>query len=154
MKYDPFTLRIALDNKGSAKGELYLDDGETFSHQSGQFVWRGFSAESKNGAISVLSQNFAKAKPSEAVDGVALAKYDNANEFAQSVGDVRVEKIVVLGLKSKPVSVVKKSDGVKLEWTFTPGVDAAGKKEGQASELVVKDPGAKVTADWEITVTL
>lgn len=30
MKLDPFTLRIALDKKGSAQGELYLDDGETF----------------------------------------------------------------------------------------------------------------------------
>ncbi|KAG2741021.1 glycoside hydrolase family 31 protein [Suillus brevipes Sb2] len=30
MKHDPFTLHVALDTSGNARGELYLDDGETY----------------------------------------------------------------------------------------------------------------------------
>src|SRR3954453_8534082 len=44
MRHDPFTLRIALDKNGKARGELYLDDGETFAHWDGEIVWREFTA--------------------------------------------------------------------------------------------------------------
>lgn len=155
MKHDPFTLRIALDTKGTARGELYLDDGETFSHQQGQFVWREFSAEARgsSGGLSMASRDLGAQKPGEAVDGgVALRAYDGRNEFARSVGDVRVEKVVVLGLRSTPASVSRRSDGKKLEWTFGAGLDAAAKKEGGASVLVIKDPGVKITDDWEIVI--
>jgi hypothetical protein len=36
MKNDPFTLRVALDGQESARGELYLDDGD--------ILWREFLA--------------------------------------------------------------------------------------------------------------
>ncbi|KAI0657708.1 alpha-glucosidase [Cubamyces menziesii] len=154
MKRDPFTLRVALDKDGHARGELYLDDGETYSHETGQFVWREFVAEKpakKSKGVKISNKNLGAQKPTEAVDHVALATYDSANDFAKSIADVRVEKIVVLGLPTKPSSVT--ADGGKaLQWSYTPGVAASDSKEGTASILVIKDPKLNVTGDWNIEV--
>lgn len=44
MSDDPFTLLIALDKNGSAKGRLYFDDGITYNYnKTNQFVYREFS---------------------------------------------------------------------------------------------------------------
>lgn len=153
MKFDPFTLRVALSKEGSARGELYLDDGETFSHQEGQFVWREFAAEKpskKSKGVTIKSRDLGAQKPGEAVDHVALATYDSGNEYAKRIASVRVEKVVVLGLAGKPTRV--SVGGKELQWSFTPGVAASEKSEGAASELVIKDPKLPVAADWEILV--
>lgn len=156
MKLDPFTLRVALDNKGSARGELYLDDGETFAHEKGQIVWREFVAqkpEKKAKTLRISSLDLAKTKPSQAVDGIALTNISPSNDFAKSIVSVRVEKLVVLGLNSKP-KTVKVEGGKELEFEYTAGVPAAGKKEGTASILVVKDPGVSISKDWAIAVEI
>jgi alpha 1,3-glucosidase len=156
MKLDPFTLRVALDKKGSAHGELYLDDGETFSHQDGQIVWRKFVAEKpdkKAKALRISSHDLAKEKPSEAVDGVALKSFSPFNKFAQSIESVRVERIAILGLSSKPKSV-KVEGGQELEFAYDAGVAAGGKKEGDASVLIIKDPGVAVSNDWAIVIDI
>jgi mannosyl-oligosaccharide alpha-1,3-glucosidase len=153
MRNDPFTLRVALSKAGSARGELYLDDGVTYSHENGNFVWREFVAEksAKGKTIRILSKDLGAAKPSEAVDGVALAKFNPANEYVKSIKQVRVEKIVVVGLAAKPTSV-RVENGEKLVWSYTPGVDATEKKEGIASILAIKDPKVLVTRDWAIVI--
>ena len=156
MKLDPFTLRVALDNKGAARGELYLDDGVTYAHEKGEIVWREFIAgksEKKAKILRISSHDLAKRNPAEAVDGVALTNISPTNEFAKSIEKVRVEKIVVLGLNSKPKTVaVEGAQG--LEFTYTAGVPAAGKKEGTPSVLVIKDPSVAISKDWEITVEI
>ncbi|KAF5375520.1 hypothetical protein D9615_009169 [Tricholomella constricta] len=154
MKQDPFTLRVALSKAGTARGELYLDDGETYSHREGQFVWREFVAEKpakKSRAIRLSSKDLGSARPAEAVDGVVLKAFDPANAFAKSIADVRVEKVVVVGLKAKPTAV-RIEGGAKLVWDFTAGVAAADKKEGTASLLVIKDPKALIAQDWAIII--
>uniref|UniRef100_A0A3P8YJ94 Neutral alpha-glucosidase AB n=1 Tax=Esox lucius TaxID=8010 RepID=A0A3P8YJ94_ESOLU len=41
MENDPFTLYVALDPQGNAEGELYVDDGHTFKHETDrQFIHR------------------------------------------------------------------------------------------------------------------
>lgn len=40
MTNDPFTLIIALDDKGQAEGDLYLDDGHSFAYLGGQYLHR------------------------------------------------------------------------------------------------------------------
>lgn len=156
MKRDPFTLRVALDKTGYARGELYLDDGETFSHLEGNIVWREFVAEKtakKSKTIKISSSDLVSKNPDAAVDGVSLTKYDPLNAFAKSVEGVRVEKIVLLGLTSKPVGV-KVEGGDDLVSEFVSGVAAEGKKEGEASVLIIKDPGVFVTKDWTIVIQL
>lgn len=47
MSNDPYTLTIALNNAGNAKGSLYIDDGESFDYLNGEYANVYFSA-SKN----------------------------------------------------------------------------------------------------------
>ncbi|GLB37956.1 putative glycosyl hydrolase 31 family protein [Lyophyllum shimeji] len=154
MKRDPFTLRVALSKAGTARGELYLDDGETYAHRQGQFVWREIVAEKpakKARTLKIESRDLGAARPAEAVDGAVLKTFDPENEYAKSIADVRVEKVVVAGLSGKPTSV-KVEGGDELVWDFTPGVAAADKKEGIASVLAVKDPKVLIAKDWAIII--
>jgi mannosyl-oligosaccharide alpha-1,3-glucosidase len=153
MKFDPFTLKIALNKKGSAQGELYLDDGETYAHEKGEIVWRRFSAETSGKAIRISTEDLAAIKPSEAVDGVALKNVNAENSFARSISGVRVERIVVLGLSGKPARV-KLEGGNEFKWSYRDGVSANGKTESTASILTIKDPKVLITKDWTIVVEL
>ena len=153
MKRDPFTLRVALSKAGTARGELYLDDGESYNHMKGQFIWREFIAEksSKSKTLRLSSRDLGAAKPNEAVDGVALQTYDPDNDYAKDMAEVRVEKIIVLGLSAKPSSV-KLPGGQELIWEYTPGVGSGDKKESAASLLVIRDPKVLIAKDWSIEI--
>ncbi|KNZ75758.1 Glucosidase 2 subunit alpha [Termitomyces sp. J132] len=154
MNRDPFTLRVALSKTGAARGELYLDDGVTYAHQEGNFVWREFVAEKapkKSRAIRLTSKDLGATRPNDAVDGVVLRTFNPTNEYAKSIADVRVEKVVVVGLNEKPKRV-KIENGAELVWDYTPGVTAADKKEGVASVLSIKDPRVLITQDWAIVI--
>lgn len=154
MNKDPFTLRVALSNAGSARGQLYLDDGVTYAHEKGDFVWREFVAEKpvkKAKMLRISSRDLGAANPDVAVDGVALAKFNPVNEYAKSIKDVRVEKMVVVGLAAKPLSV-RMEGGEELVWDYTSGVGATEKKEGNASLLAIKDPKVLITQDWVIVI--
>ncbi|KAG1743770.1 glycoside hydrolase family 31 protein [Suillus occidentalis] len=145
MKHDPFTLRVALDTFGNARGELYLDDGETYGYGRGDVVWRGFGAESTKGKGKGKGKEIGMVRISsvDLATRTAVGAYDPTNEFARSVGDVRVEKLVVLGLGKKPLSVVL-DGGRELEWEFT----------SEGGVLVVKDPAVRVVDDWAVVVKL
>ena len=153
MKRDPFTLRVALSKAGTARGELYLDDGESYNHMKGQFVWREFIAEKSKSSktLKLSSRDLGAAKPNEAVDGVALQTYDPSNEYAKSIGEIRVEKIVVVGLSAKPSSV-KIQGGQELVWEYVSGVASGEKKEGAASLLVIRDPKVLIVKNWSIEI--
>ena len=155
MKRDPLTLRVALSKAGTARGELYFDDGESYNHMKGQFVWREFVAEKSSKSAKTLlrlsSRDLGAAKPNEAVDGVALQTYDPANDYAKSIAEVRVEKIVIVGLSAKPSSV-KIQGGQELIWEYTAGVASGEKKEGAASLLVIRDPKVLIVKDWSIEI--
>ncbi|KAJ4471585.1 glycoside hydrolase family 31 protein [Lentinula aciculospora] len=153
MRLDPFTIRVALSKAGTARGELYLDDGVTYLHQQGELVWREFVAEQPQKKITrISSRDLAAQNPGKAVDGVALTTYDPKNAFAKEIEEVRVEKIVILGLVWKPSSV-KVEGGAELKWEFVPGVAAIDTKEGTASVLIIKDPKVLITSDWAIVVS-
>lgn len=152
MQRDPFTLRIALDKKGNANGELYLDDGESYDHEQGNLIWRAFETERKNKVIRISSKNLATERLNQAVDGVALAEYDTQNAYAKSMESVRVEKVQVIGVGSKPTSV-KLEGGADLEFEYVSGLPSGGKKEGVAGYIVVKDPRVLIKDDWAILIS-
>ncbi|KAI0035606.1 glycoside hydrolase family 31 protein [Vararia minispora EC-137] len=148
MAQDPFTLRVALSKSGAAKGELYLDDGVTFAHRDGALVWREFIAAKTSKTTTIKSRDLAVEKPFAA----DLAIYDPANAFSQSIKNVRVEKVIVLGLSGKPSSVMLTGGG-ELVWEFEEGAGSAGKEE-RASVLTIKDPKVGIAQDWEVKITL
>ena len=149
MKYDPFTLRVALDKSGQARGELYLDDGVSYNYQRGEFVWREFVAEqpSKKGVVmKISSRDLGSRNVAESALGISASRYDSENAYAKEVAEVRVEKVVVLGLGKKPGSVKVEESGEVLGWEY----EAA--KEGAASVLTIKDPKVLVGKDWVLVV--
>ena len=153
MWQDPFTLIVALSKENTASGQLYLDDGETFGYEAGQYVWRSFDfvpTKGKAGHGGVLRSSDRAAEQSAATSTTDVTPYDVGNAWAQSVGHVQVERIVVLGLKAKPARVTVK--GQELEWTWEDGKAATAKKEGGSSRLSVKSPGVGVVEAWEVEI--
>jgi alpha 1,3-glucosidase len=144
---DPFTLVIALGREGTAEGELYLDDGESFGYQKGEYVWRGFKAVSTTGETTVTS--FSKVEEnSNNISTVSV----NDNAWASKIGDVRVEKVVVLGMQKPPSRVWVDGEPGDLYWDFEYGKASNGKSEGQASKLTIKNPDIRIIREWTIRI--
>lgn len=150
MKHDPFTLRVALDVDGSAKGELYLDDGEGFGYQRGELVWRAFQATTTHADVGKEKKREIVIRSNDLASG--MSSYVPTNAFARVMeeADVRVERVVVMGVDTRPVSVsvVRESEGGgrALEWTYEAG-------DGErAGVVVVKDPAVGITKDWTVAI--
>lgn len=74
---DPYTLYIACDGQGKAKGSFYVDDGKSFDYKKGQFTLKELS-----------------------FDGVSLTSKGVGTYSAPTV-----ERIVFIGVKSAPAAV-------------------------------------------------
>lgn len=156
MRKDPFTLTIAVDKTGfGARGELYLDDGETYAHRRGELIWREFVAsKSEKKILSIRSVDLVSRDGGKGVvDGVTLTAYDPQNALARDLAGVTVERIVILGLESGPQSIRTES-GKELQWSFNEGTSAKGKKSGTASVLTIKTRDLHIVRDWSIAVEL
>ncbi|OAD68408.1 glucosidase II catalytic ROT2/GLS2 [Phycomyces blakesleeanus NRRL 1555(-)] len=130
MKLDPFTLVIALDNKGQAHGELYLDDGETYDFESGAYVRTQFIYN--NGVLT--SKNLHEDPSSDA-----------ATKYAASIKDVRIERIRLLGVEQPEHIHVVHPDATRTPVSFEYSV-ATG-------YLTIKDPKTLVSqGGWRIEI--
>ncbi|GAA5975399.1 hypothetical protein JCM11641_004253 [Rhodosporidiobolus odoratus] len=151
---DPITLVAAVDLSGtSAKGSIYLDDGESFDNEKGDFIYRKFQLEPQaKGSKTLVLRNSAF---DDARSTSALATYDpTRNAWAQKIADVAVREIVILGLPSKPTCVksVGSPTGLGFVWEDGVGATSSRRSSGKAaSVLTIKDANAPVVADWEIT---
>ncbi|KAI8381483.1 glycosyl hydrolases family 31-domain-containing protein [Radiomyces spectabilis] len=131
MKFDPFTLVIALDTNGKAQGNLYLDDGESYDFQSGHYAHTLFDYE--HGVLTCQSLH-------DANDSQA------AQQFAKSMADLRIERIQVLGAKQPTTVRAMKPN--------TPAADIPFEYNSAQSTLVIKNPSTSViTCDWRIEVS-
>lgn len=152
MRNDPFTLRVALSSDGSATGEVYLDDGEGYGYTNGEFVWRQFGAETKKGGwgkgeeLKIWSKDRARQGGSNDV-----VVYNPANAFAKSVSGVRVERVIVVGVGSRP-TVVSVNGGSTVEWEWQGGIGYGATTESKAGVLVIRDPAVGIASDWQIAV--
>ncbi|KAF2646628.1 hypothetical protein P280DRAFT_544956 [Massarina eburnea CBS 473.64] len=141
MKYDPFTLVVALDKDGSASGTLYLDDGETFDYQQGAFIHRRFGFDGTRNILTSTNLD----------NSSRTAKLD---AYLKTMTKVRVEKVIIVGApkawKGKTeVTVMEEGSKesarkktVAMEWY-------AGKGKG-ANWAVVRDPKVGIGRGWKI----
>jgi mannosyl-oligosaccharide alpha-1,3-glucosidase len=131
MTRDPYTLFVTLSDNQTAEGELYIDDGETFEYQKGAYVHRKFVLEDK-----VLSSK-------------RMGKRLKAgNTFAKSLGDIRIERIIIVGVPKKFTGKNVKVLQGKGKWDVPVIYEPAVK--GKAQSIVIRDPKVLVGRDWTI----
>ncbi|KAI8099525.1 glycosyl hydrolases family 31-domain-containing protein [Halteromyces radiatus] len=132
MKLDPFTLVIALDRKSNAQGTLYLDDGETYAFQQGSYAYTEFRYN--RGTLNCISLH------DDPTSSAAVS-------FADSMKQLRIERIQILGLKKKPVHVRLAND------KNDQYQDLAFEYNDTKSSLSIRDPGASVIdCAWSIKI--
>ena len=137
MRYDPYTLLITLSPNGTAEGDLYVDDGESYDYQEGAFIHRKFS----------FAQNTLTS--SEIETDTQSNKGKKRRNYLKTMDRVRVEKIIIVGApkewaKKTQVNVEDDGEGRSVEMAFTKG---DGKS---ASWAVVRDPGIGVGRGWSV----
>ncbi|KAG9291649.1 hypothetical protein G9A89_022068 [Geosiphon pyriformis] len=143
MRLDPYTLLIGLDQKGEATGILYLDDGETYDYEAGAYVHRRFSYSSNRLTSTSIP-----------------IKGDNS-KFIASIKDVRVERIIIVGLEKEPSKIDfyhNDERNRKKALTYIWGqknVVGTGLSTNNLNEkvLVIKDPKAIIWRDWVLEIS-
>ncbi|KAF7551461.1 hypothetical protein G7Z17_g4963 [Cylindrodendrum hubeiense] len=134
MRFDDYTLVVSVSKAGTAEGELYVDDGDSFDHEQGQYIHRKFS----------LSDNALTSVDVEGRDTKSI----EAGAWLKAMDEVHVDKIIIVGAPSawnqKEVQV--ESEGQ----TWTAKVQYHGAKGGRAAFATVGRVGAKIGADWSI----
>jgi alpha 1,3-glucosidase len=135
MKYDDYTLVVVLGKDLTAKGELYVDDGDSFDYQEGQYIHRVFE----------FHQRLLTSSPSSPDEGKNLREGDWMKRFH----DVSFDKIILVGVPTSwegRTEVEVKSEGKthKVPLQFNKGDGA------QAPFAVVGRLGIRVGAEWEI----
>lgn len=132
MKWDPYTLVVALDKNGKADGTIYIDDGETFDYESGAYIHRRFSFQD-----STLSSEDVGTK------GPKTAK------FLKSMEGVRIEKVVIVDppkewQEKSSVTVIE--NGAKA--ASTSPLEYFAQERGKAPFAILKDPNVGIGNTW------
>lgn len=137
MRFDDYTLVVTVAKSGGAEGELYTDDGDTFDHEKGQYIYRKFSlAGNTLSSVDAENRDMKKLK---------------AGTWLKAIHEVFVDKIIMVGAPSawdrKEVQI--ESEGRK--WTVKAEYHAAEK--GRAAFAVLGRVGARIGQDWSIKPT-
>lgn len=102
MKYDPYTLYIALDEEGKASGELYDDDGDSFDFTRNSFIHKRFTFQKK------------ELKSEDVFPESTKTSFHNQY-------DTRVEQLRITGFPSKPEKITG-PENVEYEFDFDNGI--------------------------------
>ena len=109
MRFDDYTLVVAVSKDGVAEGELYADDGDTFEHESGQYIHRQFTLTS-----SGLTSTDAEGRSTKSI---------KAGKWLKAMRDVHVDKIIIVGAtedwNQKMVDVESEGTAWKVEVEYT-----------------------------------
>ncbi|KAL2179057.1 glycoside hydrolase family 31 protein [Thermothelomyces heterothallicus CBS 202.75] len=138
MRWDDYTLVVTVPRENKvAEGDLYVDDGDSFEYQNGQYIHRRFVYD---GAARSLRSVDAEGRDAASIQEGAWMKQ------MRSVG---VDKIVVVGAPAswagkKSVKVESEGKAWEAKMEFTP----AG--QGRAAFAVIKKVGVRIGADWKV----
>ncbi|KNZ63036.1 uncharacterized protein VP01_11942g1, partial [Puccinia sorghi] len=119
---DPITLIVALDKAGQFTGTLYLDNGESFDHEHGQFLYKRFSIKQQGPNSFTLSSYDAVAQALKSTHQAlrsSLTQYQSENSWIKKISMVNIEKIIILGLPSRPTCAKAggRSNGLHYEYS-------------------------------------
>ncbi|KAI0596727.1 alpha glucosidase-like protein [Biscogniauxia sp. FL1348] len=138
MRFDDYTLVVVLSKNGKAEGELYVDDGETFDYEKGQYIHRTFKFDGL-----ALTSTDAEGRDTKSIE---------EGEWLKRMNDVAVDKIIIVGA---PSSWANKKE-VQLE---TEGEKSNIKLEyfkadsNRGAFAVLGRVGTKIGADWSIDLS-
>jgi mannosyl-oligosaccharide alpha-1,3-glucosidase len=118
------------DVQGTAEGELYVDDGETYDYSGGAYIHRKFSLSGKTLSSSNLGTK---------------GKFTSA--YLKSMHDIRVERVIIVGVPKKFTGSKVKVTQDDKEWETTVTLSTT---PGKARSIVIRDPKVRIGEDWEI----
>lgn len=134
MTADPFTLWIALNETGSAQGDLYVDDGHSFAYQRGSYLHRHFAFHK-----GILTNT-----PADTASD--LVSYQSSKLSVPHT----IERIAILGL-TKPASqykaLYKGSLGQHLDIEAGPLLNQPGVP---AAALIIRKPDLSIGSNWSL----
>ncbi|KZL87529.1 glycosyl hydrolase family 31 [Colletotrichum incanum] len=134
MRFDDYTLVVSVGKDGKAEGELYVDDGDSFDHEKGQYIYRKF-----NLAGSTLASSDAEGRDIKSV---------KAGSWLKAMKEVYVDKIIIVGA---PGALNKKEVTVESEGkTWAVPVQYHAAEKDRAAYAVVGRVGARIGDDWSI----
>jgi alpha 1,3-glucosidase len=143
MKFDPFTLVVVLDKDNAAKGELYLDDGETFDYEAGAYIHRRFAFDGKRSILTSTNAVPVGAKPTAKLDA-----------YLKSMNNVRVEKVIIVGApkawKGKTEAIVMEEGAKESARRKTVAMEFHAGSGKHANWAVVRDPKVGIGRGWKI----
>ena len=126
MVNDPYTLTVALDDNRTARGKLFLDDGETV-----------------NAPYAVASFAFA-----EKDGGVAFALSATVDNKGYACDNV-VERVVVVGI---PEAARSKLTKARLVAPGAADTQLSIVKNDKDGSITVRKPAARVDSEWTIVI--
>ncbi|KAI7830303.1 glycosyl hydrolases family 31-domain-containing protein [Gamsiella multidivaricata] len=127
MEHDPFTLVIALDNRGEASGRIYLDDGESFHYEQGDYILHEFRVSQ-----GVLSSHDLRTESKVKV-----------SEYVQRIGALRIERLVFLGSKIALTKVNVGDRSLQVDCTHAPN--------GGGHVCTVKEPQVAIGESFSLS---
>lgn len=142
MKRDPMTLVVVLDaadgGGGDARGSLYLDDGETHDYRDGACVRKSWRFDAATQALVAVD-----------ADNAGCASGSRSRAYRDSLADVIVEKIIIVGAPSvwegmTEVGIVEQGRRRTARITVVP------EAVGTARWAEVRMPGMQVAGDWRV----
>jgi len=139
MRWDDYTLVVTVSRDGkSAEGDLYIDDGETYDFEKGQYISRKFVLEDGK----TISSTDAEGRDTKSI---------KKSGWLKKAEGILVDKIIVAGVPaswSDKKEVTVESEGKK----WTAKVDYTAATKGRAAFAVIKKVGASIAADWKVVV--
>ncbi|KAH9625857.1 hypothetical protein KSS87_009966 [Heliosperma pusillum] len=129
MVNDPYTLVIALNSSQKAEGELYVDDGKTFEFQRDAYIHRRFIFS--DGKLTSLN----------------MAPSGNNGRLFSS--DCVIERIIILGLSSRPKSAL--IEPANNEAVIEMGPLLVHRPQ-IAQVLTIRRPNVRISDDWTIQI--
>ncbi|KAG6015238.1 hypothetical protein E4U54_003917 [Claviceps lovelessii] len=134
MRFDDYTLVLTMSKDGSAEGDLYADDGDTFDHEKGQYIYRKFN----------LADGTLKSTDAEGRDVRSI----KPGRWLKAMQEVYVDRIVVVGA---PASLNKQQVSIESEGrTWAVKVDYHAAEKGRAAFAVLGRVGARIGEDWSM----